>query len=91
MQILPNEFMYVSIIYFSVQVNQPVPKFGHLSQYQTKFCGDDAVLFENFERIRIVFRSPETLCRNDVVGNVQAAFNADLQIVLRASYQYFIL
>jgi hypothetical protein len=59
-------------------MDKPVSEFGHVSQFHSKVCIDNIMLFEHFERIRIILRCPETFCRNNVIGNVQATLDADL-------------
>jgi hypothetical protein len=87
LEILPDEIVEIFIIDLSVQMDQPVSKFGHLAQFQAKIFVEDTLLFKHLKGIVIVLRCPKAFRGNNVIGDVQAAFDAYLEVVFPASDQ----
>ena len=79
--------MYVGIVDFAVHVNQSVAELRHLPQLHGFFRIQYAILFKHLEGIRIVLWGPKMLRCNNVIGYVQATFDAYLQVVFCASTQ----
>jgi hypothetical protein len=66
----------------SVQMNQAVSKLRHLLQAGAMSAVDDALLLQHLERVGIVLRRPEPLGGDQVIGDIQTAFDADLKVIL---------
>lgn len=62
-------------------MNQPVAEAGHILQGRKEIVRHDTCLVEHFEGVPVITWSPEPFRGDDVIGQVNAGFDRDLQVM----------
>ena len=78
------------IINLSIQMHEPISEFCHLPQIMSKLLLKNSVFLQHGKGICIIFGRSVSLRSDNMIGHIQTALDADLQIIFCTTDENFV-